>query len=167
MLVKGLQPERGHETDLLDTAGLNSRLLLTLLSKGLPDGPPASGQTRNISVTEPKEPIRVATASTSRVYRAPWSVKGSVTSVSESAVNYSLDLELEQGQIPTVHLEGTVSNPREPLKLPDTMSLSGWRVHKISPYREQTSIGTVLNYGAKEEQVSARTLGELRTVDLH
>lgn len=162
LLVKGMHLEKGRAVELMKIEGINSQLLLTLLSRGLPDGPPPAGQTRKISIIETKEPIRVASAGTNGIYLAPWSVNGTVTSASVSTLNYSLDLKDGRGRNPDTHLEGSVSNPGKMLEFPDSMRLSGWVVDKIGSYKEQTSSGTVLNYGASKTMIKARTLGELR-----
>ncbi len=165
MLVKGLNLEKGREIDLLDIASLNSQLLLTLLSKSLPNGPPAAGDAQEISFTEEVEPIQVSTSSASGVYPAPWSVTGNARALSNSTVTYSIDFNVKRGDVPTMHLEGAVSTPSAAIELSDSMSLTGWTVYKIGPYEEQTSQGTVLDYGAKASAVTAKTLGELRATD--
>ena len=165
MLVKGLKSEKGREIDFLDIAGLNSQLLLTLLSKSLPNGPPAAGEFHEISFTEKVEPIQVGTSSASGVYPAPWSVTGNAMAPSDSTVTYSIDFKVERGDFPTLHLEGAVSTPAGAIELADSMSLAGWAVHKIGPYEERTSQGTILDYGAKAAAVTAKTLGELRATD--
>lgn len=167
MLVRGLTAEPGREIDNLDIAALNSQLVLTLLSRALPDGFPSGGKERVVSFAENSERIEVGTSSASGGYPAPWSVKGKVTSVVDSTVvNYSLDFKYraDEHNDSTIHLEGFIANPSEQLELDDSMSLDGWAVHKIGAFEEHTGDGTTFDYGARTAKVAAKTIGQLRLI---
>ena len=166
MLISGLTAEPGREIDSLDVAALNSQLVLSLLSRVLPEGLPSGGGERVVSFVEDREPIEVGTSSASGEYPVPWSVRGKIKSVAESTVvNYALEFTFrEEHADSTMHLEGFVENPVNQLILEDSTSLKGWDVHKIGVFQEHTDAGSTFDYGARSATVSAKTIGELRQI---
>lgn len=164
MLTQGFTPPPGAEIDAMDTAALNSQLVMTLLQATVPTGPPSPGAPQRVSFAERSRPITLSTATASAEYGAPWSVEGTVTVPSaDAAANYQLafTFSARTGTIAT-HLSGTVANQKATMVLPDSMRLTGWTVYKIGPYRRQLSDGTRIDYGARRANPKARTLGELR-----
>jgi hypothetical protein len=162
IVSRGLIIKHGAEIDFLDAAALNSQLISALLQAALPNGPPESGLTVDVSVSEKSRPITVATNSASGEYGTPWTVQGIVTAASRS-VHYELTFAFTNGKNRrTVRLSGDVSNPTPPFVILDSMLLDGWTIHRIGPSTRQTPKGTTLDYGARAAKAGAMTVGELR-----
>jgi hypothetical protein len=155
VLSQGFASRAGKEIEALDAAALSSQLVIVLLTAALPGGPPAPGPPQHVRFAEKVQPIRIATASTSAEYRAPWTVTGSV-SVPEAGAPASYQLSFtysEEGAARTLDFSGSVANDKSPLDLPDSMRLAGWKIRRI---------GTTPDSGAHPAAPRAATLGELR-----
>jgi len=162
MLTQGFDPGPGVEIDEMDIAALNSQLVMRLLEASLPKGPPAPGSPIAISASEGASPIQVATSSASGEYGPPWKVSGTVgVSAVGAPATYKLRFTFtDEGHSRTMNLVGTVGATSA--SLPDSLPLSGWAVHRLGPYQQQSPNGTTLDYGAKPQTSTADTLGDLR-----
>ena len=162
MLTQGLTGA-GKETEALDVAALNSQLVIVLLTAVLPGGPPAAGPPQQVRFAEKGKPIRIATATTSAEYHAPWTVTGSVTvAEAEGPATYQLSFTYsDQGAARTVDLSGSVANAKPPVDLPDSMKLAGWKITRL-PTTAESSPGAPPEAGAPHPTPKVVTLGELR-----
>jgi len=133
MLTQGFAASYGKELESLDLAALNSQLVIVLLTAALPDGPPAAGKPQHVRVAEKNNPIRIATASTSTEYHAPWTAVGTVTVPSAGvAANYQLAFTYsDRGISRTIDFAGNAGSARAPLDLPDSMKLAGWKISRL------------------------------------
>jgi hypothetical protein len=158
MLTQGFAAAAGKEIEALDAAALNSQLVIVLLTAALPKGPPAPGGPQHVRVAEKINPIRIATASRSAEYLAPWTVVGSVTvPVAEAPASYQLSFTYSaEGFARTIDFAGSVGNAKPPLEFPDSMKLAGWKIHRL-PSPSEASV----HHAAPR----AATLGELRALD--
>ena len=149
MLTQGFNSKAGNEIAALDSAALNSQLVIVLLTAALPGGPPAPGPPQNVRFAEKGKPIRIATASTSAEYDAPWTVTGSVTvPEADAPAAYQLSFTYSDKEgARTIDFAGSVANAKSPLDLPDSMKLAGWKVGRL---------------GAHGAPPKAATVGELR-----
>ena len=164
MLTHGFTPTPGEEIDHMDAAALTSQLITKLLEAVLPKGPPAPGKSRNVSYTEKSNAIQVATMSASGEYGPPWSVNGTVaTQAPGFPATYRLKFKYsDEGQTVNMNLAGSVADPKSVLSFPDSMPLSGWTIHNVGPYQEPSPDGTKFDYGARQQNPKATTVGELR-----
>ena len=164
MLTQGFAASSGKEIESLDLAALNSQLVIVLLTAALPDGPPAPGKPQHVRVAEKNNPIRIATASTSTEYHAPWTAVGTVTVPSaDVAANYQLSFTYsDRGISRTIDFAGNAGHARSPLDLPDSMKLAGWKLSRL-PQSLESSLAAAQPDAAGEKRArSAVTLGELR-----
>ena len=164
MLTQGFSPTPGAEIDDMDIAVLNAQLVMRLLSAALPKGPPTPGLPQHVAHSETANAIDLATMSASAEYGSPWSVSGTVSVQAAGApATYQLKFAYsDQGRTIVMNLAGNVADPGTVVSFPDSMRLTGWTVHKIGPYQEQSSDGTKLDYGARPQIAQAKTVGELR-----
>jgi hypothetical protein len=164
MLTQGFTPKGGGEVESLDIAALNSQLVIVLLTAVLPAGRPAPGPAQQVRLAEKSKPIRIATASTSAEYLAPWTVAGSVSVPDADApAAYQLSFTYsDRGVARTIDLAGSVGNAKLPLELPDSMKLAGWKARKLTSTHESSPVGAEPDAGARQPFPKAATLGELR-----
>jgi hypothetical protein len=164
MLAQGFTGAAGREIEALDAAALNSQLVIVLLTAALPNGPPAPGAPQHVRVAEKNNPIKIATASRSAEYLAPWTVVGSVTvPVAEAPASYQFSFTYsEEGLARTIDFAGSVGNLKSPLEFPDSMKLAGWKIHRL-PSPEGSSSHP--EEAAHRATTRAATLGELRALE--
>jgi len=164
MLTQGFTPTPGAEIDEMDAAALTSQLVIRLLSVVLPKGPPTPGPPLQVSLSEKANPIQVNTPSASGEYGVPWSVDGTVAVEARGApAIYRLRFTFsEQGRAMVMNLAGSFADSGPPVSFPDSMTLTGWTIHKIGPYQEQLPNGTKFDYGARPQVPAATTVGQLR-----
>lgn len=164
ILTQGFTGAEGREIEALDAAALNSQLVIVLLTAALPSGPPAPGAPQHVRVAEKNNPIKIATASRSAEYLAPWTVVGSVTvQAAEAPASYQLSFTYpEQGLARTIDFAGSVGNVKSPLEFPDSMKLAGWKIHRL-PSPEGSSGHP--DQAAHRAAPKAATLGELRALE--
>ena len=118
----------------------------------------------HVRAAEKNNPIRIATASRSAEYRAPWTVVGSVTvPVAEAPASYQLSFTYsEEGLARTIDFAGSVGNAKPALEFPDSMKLAGWKSRRL-PSSEASS--SQPDGGMHEAPPKASTLGELRALN--
>ena len=164
MLTQGFAAKGANEIEALDAAALNSQLVIVLLTAALPGGRPAPGPPQNVRFAEKAKPIRIATASTSAEYRAPWTVTGSVTvPEADAAASYQLSFTYsEEGAARTIDFAGSVGNDKSPLDLPDSMKLAGWKVRRLGTTPESPPTAAQPGAGGQHALPRVATLGELR-----
>jgi hypothetical protein len=164
MLTQGFTGAQGRELEALDAAALNSQLVIVLLTAALPNGPPAPGAPQHVRVAEKHNPIKIATASRSAEYLAPWTVVGSVTvKAAQAPASYQLSFTYpEEGLARTLDFAGSVGNVKPPVELPDSMKLAGWKIHRLPSPSGSPSHPDDAAQGAPPR---AATLGELRALD--
>jgi hypothetical protein len=157
MLTRGFTSAGKKEIEALDVAALNSQLVIVLLTAALPGGPPAPGPAQHVRFAEKANPIRIATATASAEYGAPWTVTGSVTvSGANAPASYQLSFtSSEQGVARTVEFAGSAGDAMPPIDLPDSMKLAGWKVHRLGASTEASPADN-------RPAPKAATLGELR-----
>jgi hypothetical protein len=160
MLTRGFTSAGRKEIEALDVAALNSQLVIVLLTAALPGGPPAPGPPQHVRFAEKANPIRIATATASAVYGAPWTVTGSVTvSGANAPATYQLSFTCsEQGVAQTMEFAGSAGDAKSPVDLPDSMKLAGWKVRRLSLAKEPSP-------GSTQPPPKAATLGELRQIE--
>jgi hypothetical protein len=164
MLTRGFASKAGKEIEALDVAALNSQLVIVLLTAVLPGGRPAPGPPQHVRFAEKGKPIRIATASTSAEYHAPWTVTGSVT-VPETGAPASYQFSFtysEEGVARTLDFAGSVADAKSPVDLPDSLKVEGWKIKRLSTTQQSSSSGTPAGDGAHHALPKAATLGELR-----
>jgi hypothetical protein len=164
MLTQGFTSKGAKEIEALDVAALNSQLVIVLLTAVLPGGRPAPSPAQHLRFAEKANPIRIATASTSAEYLAPWTVTGSVTVPDADApATYQLSFTYsDQGVARTIDFAGSVGNTKSPVDLPDSMKLAGWKITRLSMTSESSASGVQPDAGAHRALPKVATLGELR-----
>jgi len=164
MLTHGFPSSAGKEIEALDAAALNSQLVIVLLTAALPGGRPTPGPTQHVRFAEKAKPIRIATASTSAEYHAPWTVTGSVTvPEADAPASYQLSFTYaEAGAARTVDFAGSVASTKSLLDLPDSMKLAGWKVRRLGTTPESSPTAAQPAAGAHQAPPQVATLGELR-----
>lgn len=160
MLTQGFSPAPGAEIDDMDVGVLNAKLVMRLLSTTLPKGPPPPGAPRRIEHSDKAYPIQLTTMSASAEYGPPWSVSGTVeVKAAGASANYQLKITyVDQGRTVKMNLDGSLANQSTAVSFPDSMSLSGWTIHKVGPYQEQSPDGTKLDYGVQSLRPSRQRL---------
>jgi len=160
MLTRGFTSASQNEIEALDVAALNSQLVIVLLTAALPGGPPAPGPPQHVRFAEKTNPIRIATATKSAEYGAPWTVTGAVAVPdADAAATYQLSFTYSgQGVAQTMEFEGSAGGAKSPVELPDSMKLAGWKLRRLGPAREGAM-------APAQPVPKAATLGELRQLD--
>jgi len=160
MLSRGFTATASKDIEALDLAALNSQLVIVLLTAALPDGPPAPGPPQHVRFAEKTNPIRIATASASAEYGAPWTVTGSVTVPGANApATYQLAFTCsDQGIARTMEFAGSAGNASPPVDFPDSMKLAGWKLRRLGAAKEPAPART-------EPAPKAAALGELRQLE--
>ncbi len=164
MLTQGFAASGGKEIESLDLAALSSQLVIVLLTAALPEGPPAPGPPQHVRFAEKTNPIRIATASASAEYRAPWTVAGTVAVPGAgAAANYQLSFTYsDQGVSRTIAFAGSAGNAKSPVDFPDSMKLSGWKIRALPQSPESALTAVQPDSQARPAPPKAATLGELR-----
>jgi hypothetical protein len=167
MLTRGFTAAPAKAVGALDVAALNSQLVIVLLTAALPNGPPAKGAPPRVHFEEKTQRIRIATATTTGEYDAPWSVDGTVsTAAAGGATSFRLTFTCsESGRPATTVFAGSVGNSEPPLKLPDSMTLAGWTLRRIGAPRAATAAGAPAGSVAGPPEHKPATIGELRKLD--
>jgi hypothetical protein len=166
MLTRGFTMAPARAVGALDVAALNSQLVIVLLTAVLPNGPPARGASPRVHFEEKTQRIRIATATTTGEYDAPWSVEGTVsTAAAGGATGFRLTFTcLESGRPRTTVFAGSVGNSEPPLRLPDSMTLAGWALRRIGAPRTATAAAAAGSGSGPPEHKPA-TIGELRKLE--
>jgi len=161
MLTRGFAPPPGKAVAALDVAALNSQLVIVLLTALLPEGPPAPGAPVRVHFAEKAKRIRIATASATGEYGAPWSVEGTVSApAADAPTSYRLSFTYsDHGHPTTVVFAGNVGNSKPPVQFPDSMKLSGWSIRRIGA---ASASGAASPSGAGPPAHKPATVGELR-----
>ncbi|HVN43703.1 MAG TPA: hypothetical protein VMT66_00515 [Steroidobacteraceae bacterium] len=167
MLSRGFAAAPDRELESLDLATLNSQLVIVLLTAALPKGAPPAGAPQHVRIAEKTRPIRIATASTSAEYAAPWTVVGTVSVPgAEPTASYQLSFTYEeQGLARTVDYTGSVGTSKAPPEFADSMKLHGWKVRRLPQSLESSLAAATPAAPAGSGAATVATLGELRTLD--
>jgi hypothetical protein len=163
MLTRGFTAAPARAVGALDVAALNSQLVIVLLTAVLPDGPPAKGAPPRVHFEEKARRIRIATATATGEYDAPWSVEGTVSApAADASTGFRLRFTCsDRGGPSTTVFAGNVGNSQPPLQLPDSMKLTGWTLRRIGP-SQATAAGAASDPGAGSPEHKPATVGELR-----
>jgi len=164
MLTRGFAAKAGKDIEALDVAALNSQMVIVLLTAVLPAGRPAPGPPQHVRFAEKVKPIRIATASTSAEYRAPWTVTGSVTvPEADAPASYQLSFTYsEAGVARTLDFAGSVADAKPPVDLPDSMKVAGWKIRRLNTAPQSAPTDTPTGDGAQRALPKVATLGDLR-----
>lgn len=165
MLIQNMELEEGYEIDAMDGPVLMLQLALTLLEKGIANGPaslPAQGSVE-VQKAEPAEPIGVSTTSAGGQFPAPWRLSGTANREPGDRIAYSLDFWYTSGaEEIRVEIDGHWQRTEPRPELDPTMALSAWESFQIGPIERATPGGTIYDYGAQPKKFEAQSLGELR-----
>jgi len=160
LLAQGFDATPAQEIDALDTAALNSQLVIVLLTAALPKGPPDPGAPQRVNFTEKGYPIHIATATASREYGAPWTVEGTVSvQAARAPTTFRLSFSYsDQGRPMTNVFAGSVASSEPPVYLPDSMKVTGWTIRRIGAHQERRP-------AAGAAVPKAATVGDLRRLE--
>jgi len=166
MLTKGLQLQPGYEIDALDAPVLSMRLAMIVLNRLFPKGPDAIEGTVNIDRTD-QVGIEYATPSASGYIPAPWHAKGTVSRLVDGKVSFEIALSFPMGGQDQQKNDFTINTKGEFAKLGrpvfrDADSLEGWTTYGLGPQQSKLDSSTIMDYGAKPQQVVYRTIGDVR-----
>jgi hypothetical protein len=167
MLARGFAPTPAKAVGALDVAALNSQLVIVLLNAALPDGPPANGAASGVHFKEKTQRIRIATATSTGVYDAPWGVEGTLSAAdADGARSFRLTFSCtEAGHPSTTVFAGRVSNAQPQPQLPDSMKLAGWTLRRISGRTTAAATAATSGSGARSPEHKPATIGELRKLE--
>jgi|SoiMethySBSTD1v2_1073268.scaffolds.fasta_scaffold381485_2 hypothetical protein len=162
MLVSGMLlakdvpvPVSGGELDLVDGCGITLQIANALLARGTAVPPLSIRGRKEFDFTEPKDPLRVATATAEATIPAPWSVRGWAESGTTGAVGFDI-VQSMPNVAESMHVTGTWEWRATAPSFPDTTPLSGWKVFKLGA-REGGG------FAATPATTTYATLGELRS----
>jgi hypothetical protein len=166
MLTRGFTASPAKAVGALDVAALNSQLVIVLLTAVLPNGPPAKGAPPQVHFEEKARRIRIATATATGEYDAPWSVEGTAsTPAADASTSFRLTFTCsDRGRASTTVFAGNVDNSQPPVQLPDSMKLAGWTLRRIGAPLA-TAAGATPEPGAGSPQHKPATVGELRKLE--
>lgn len=163
MLTKGFSPGKGYEIDALDLPILNYQLVVTLLSQAFPPGPDKFEGKQTVSVSEQKRGIKIATTSASGRYPSPWTLKGEMQRRDVETIDFSFTFSCaENGAQQAFLISGEWKKAAKPSPLDPSMSLEGWSLYALGGTSIKQQGATILDYAAKPQGTSLRTLGELQ-----
>lgn len=165
--AKGFALEPGYETDPLDAAIVNLKILTRLLDVAAPDGPAALKGRRVVDARDDRTPIAASTPSATARFDAPWSLKGTVERVDSSTIAFRLELDAPGGAGPAARarwtFSGRASGTPKGRALDEAMSLAGWTAYRLAsaqPVKQKSH--TSLRFGAQRLPGAVATLKDLR-----
>lgn len=162
MLSRGLVLQKGVETDALDAPVLMYQMLISLLTQAIPAGPAKFTGTHNISLTERKKSIRIATRSAGGSLPAPWQLSGSVTRKDAESISFRLSTTYTRGTAPaTINMEGSWKKLATQPAADPAMPLAGWQLYPLGPLPVRQEQDSILDTSTTPP-VPVRTLGELQ-----
>lgn len=132
VLVRGLGGDAA-EVLSIDAPALMMQLALRLLERGEPAGPAAVTERRELAVDEPVNHIHLESGAAVGGFPAPWSLKGALWPVSETARRFDLRFEFNTGGVAGVEaqrsqlrLAGTAEFASRPFPHDDGLVLADW-----------------------------------------
>jgi hypothetical protein len=167
MLIRGFEVEKGWEVGALDGPALAMQLALKLLHLAFPGGPETVGENSTILLQESDRSVRVATPTADGMLMAPWVVEGTASRQPGGEIVFDMVARARQlsgGDVSPLILPmaGTWMRSPEVPRLPDSMSLEGWRVFLVtlmsSPLRGQRELVS----GELASEAGFHRLGQLR-----
>jgi hypothetical protein len=166
MVTKGLEIEPGYEIDALDGPVLVMQTVMRLLDRAVPAGPNTIQSQIAIDLVEKTQDLHVNTQSAEGEYPAPWQVKGTVERRGPTILAFDLNFHCKAGGSENPQLIRYIGTwERDPVtpRLPEQMSLTGWKIFWIGPSKRQDHDGaTILDYGAQQRRTDYATLADLR-----
>lgn len=164
LLSKDLPLEPGYEIDAIDGPALTLQLVNKLLAFGAGKAPSELTGHRTVDLTEKTTPIHVNTTSAEGTYPVPWGLVGSIEPVSPNSVTFDLTLSVKTGagQEQKIRYVGRWENRPTPPKIPDSLSIVGWKTFSLGPIKTSDSRGTTLDYTSRPSPESYGTVGALR-----
>ena len=136
LAVRGFEPEKGFEIDVLDVAVLNLKIVTQLLEAAMPKGPAAVTASHAVRHRNDKVPLVVSTPTSNAQFGAPWSLKGTVRRVDARTVAFDLEVEAAgaaKGERARWSFAGTAAGAAKDRKLDDATSLAGWSAWRFGP----------------------------------
>ncbi|HET7875052.1 MAG TPA: hypothetical protein VFN71_05960 [Methylomirabilota bacterium] len=160
-LVRGVEPAKDAEIDLLDEQVLTLQLVLRLLELGHPAGPAAVRESVAVNVRAAAERISVSTSSAGGEFGPPIAVRGRLAPAGAHSVAYRLDFAYGSPSRST-SFKGVWTRLGPTSAMRDDTDVSAYAVYVLGPRRVERGGGVILDYGATRAP-GAATLGEIRT----
>lgn len=162
MLTRGVPHEKGSEIDALDGSVLVSQLVVTLLDQAFPKGPESVRTNHQVRVVQKKRAVRIATASASARFEAPWTLTGTVQRA-DGRIGY--DLQFRSGSpdgTNSFQISGYWVKESIPPHVDEEMSLEGWTLYWLGPMTTASEQGSTFEYGAKPASERWKDVAALR-----
>ena len=125
-----LQQELGSS---LDAPALMMQTALRLLQRSMPGGPSGITDKIEVSVEDKINPIYVDSGTASGSYKAPWTMKGSISPASETRQKFDLDFTFSTGKpgedlAGNMRLSGLADYSEGEFPQPPSTALEGWEL---------------------------------------
>jgi hypothetical protein len=123
-------PELGSS---LDAPALMMQLALRLLERAQPAGPSAIGAESEVALEEKIDPIYLESYSATGVFRAPWSLSGTIAPTGDTGRRFDLQFDFTAGegaeaQHGTMRLKGQADFAARDFPVSGADSLEGWNL---------------------------------------
>lgn len=163
LVARDLPVKPGYEIDALDAPVLTMQLVNKLLAAAAGVAPNLFRGHRKVDFTEATVPIHIATPSAEGQYPAPWSLMGSLDGA-PGLVTFRLKHSFKDanGNSYAVEYAGRWEQRSVSPTIPDSASLTGWKVFGLGPRKEVGAGGTTLDYGATQSATVYPNVGALR-----
>jgi len=153
VLTRGFGQYKEEAAASLDAAALMMQLALRLLERAEPGGPAKITEAANVDLLDEINNIYLDTGSAEGGFKAPWSIKGSISAPSDTARKFDLQFEFFAGPEGAVEqagmrLTGVAEFAATDFPVPGSSSIGDW----VLDWRDENDAA----------RVTALTLDELR-----
>lgn len=164
MLVTGSILTEQCDFDTLNTPFMMAQIAMSLLDYGFPGGPSTVTRRTPFEIAEAKLGIRAATPGVKGSIPAPWQATGTAGRVDDT-IEFTISLSFTpegRGNALTLNFRGVWDGRGRSEKIPDNLSLEGWKVLLTGPFPEAGSGRATSYFCSRDEGADYRTMAELR-----
>jgi hypothetical protein len=168
LLFKDIVPARRRELQELNVPVLHLQLVLRLLARALPQGPPAAATQAGIDVADDKNTLRLRKDYSARKdIGAPWRARGNASRGADGEVRFEMVVTYAVDQAPgrqsELKLAGVWQQQSRVKAIDNAFALAGWRVHRVDTVAEVVAGNTMLDPVAMTTPLQFATVGDVRS----
>lgn len=166
LLTRAVNLTRDDVLEYFDDAMLSQQIATALLREAFPAGPTQVAAAHKVNADDVGQSIAAETIHTSRVYYAPWTIRGTARRVDANSVEFDLNFLAQINSSTRKETRqsyaGTWRRDTVQPKLADDFSLLGWSVWRIRVGTRDAGGVSMAGFITTPEARRYQTLGELR-----
>ena len=167
LLFKDIVPARRRELQELNVPVLHLQLVLRLLARALPQGPPAAATQAGVDLADDKNTLRLRKDYSARKdIGVPWRARGNLSSGADGDVRFDMVVTYVAHDAPgrqsELKLTGVWRQHSGLKAIDNAFALAGWRVHRVDTVAEVVAGNTVLDPVAMTQPLQFATVGDVR-----